>query len=234
MHPWKISLPVTNVANLVEDHVARGWPELVLHPVPGLWFTGSRVWSLLYPGLADPSGQDPSARDWDVFALEDGPVLELVDLVGLARFPACRTSEKRARPGRPAAVRTVSITHAPRVITDLQGAPVSAGANRGAGGSCRPVSYDDGYSYLTDRGEVDLWVSTLGSVVAELRDYPAASHAHCMAAYSLEDGLVVLPNTVMSSRSVPALPPGARAARDLPDDDVLLGPVLDMAQEWAL
>lgn len=234
MHAWKRSLPVANVANLVERHVVEYWPDLVRHPVPGLWFTGSRVWRILYPDLvdlvdhADPRGAS-ATRDWDIFALADDPARELVDLLGLDRCPACRTSEKHERAGRPAVERTVSCTHVPVIRPDVD------------------ASYDDGFSYLTPRGDVvDLWVSTLGTAAAELRDYPAASHAHCRAAFSLEDGLVVLPNEVVSTRGPRLIAPGPGSSSGLLDLESLdsstpaspgirepRGPVVDMAEEWA-
>ncbi len=230
IHPWKRSLPVANVANLVEDHVAESWPELLDHPVPGLWFTGSRIWSLLYPDLAGVAGYRAprGERDWDIFSLVDGPARELVDLVGLARWPACLTLDKRAVDAGLSA-RTVSPAHVPRLVS------------RDPRDGSAP-SYDDGYSYLTDRGEVDLWVSSLGGVVAELRDYPPDSHAHCRAAFSLEDGLVVLPNETASRRRIcrghaePARPARSRdpaaagaSSQDLPNP---LGPVVSMEEEW--
>jgi hypothetical protein len=58
------------------------------------------------------------------------------------------------------------------------------------------AGYEDGFCYRTDRGLLDLWLAESGGVLAEIRSYPTESHAHCRAAYSMVDGLVVLPNEV--------------------------------------
>lgn len=176
--PTKRSRPLANPANLVEEHVAQAWPEIARAAPSDVWFTGSRVWGLLYPGLLYPDlvRDPPLERDWDVFTVGEAPARWLVNVLGWQQTPACRTRDKWG-----AGTRSVDAGHVPTL-----------GEGGATGG--RPTGYNDGYSYQTDRGVVDLWISSLGSAVAEIRAYPTESHAHCRAAWSFTDGLIVLPN----------------------------------------
>lgn len=54
-------------------------------------------------------------------------------------------------------------------------------------------SYARGCKFLHNGRKVDCWQGK-DSIAATLNDYPKASHAHCRAAFSFTDGLVVLPN----------------------------------------
>ncbi len=172
----KVSLPIPNVANAIAAHVSAAWPELAA--VTGVWFTGSQIWSWLY------AGPPLAGSDWDIFALDERSAAAVADRLGLRGLPACRTRDKRN--GAP---RTVSDRHVPVLAPPLvedDGSPDGTG-------------YSEGYCYATERGELDLWLAEPGGVIAELRSYPSGSHAHCRAAFSFTDGLVVLPNECAAS-----------------------------------
>lgn len=68
-----------NVANRVAAHLAAKWPEL--RGIPGLWFTGSQVWSHLY-GI-----EPPTTSDTDVFVLADAPPVTILTPRGLVTRP---------------------------------------------------------------------------------------------------------------------------------------------------
>lgn len=64
----KVSLTLANAANKVRNHLLAKWPELQY--APGIWFSGSQVWSWVY-GMVPPE-----TSDTDIFALQDaGPVV---------------------------------------------------------------------------------------------------------------------------------------------------------------
>jgi hypothetical protein len=172
----KHSHPLANLANAVEEHVAGTWPELARAAPTDVWFTGSHVWHLLYP--SPPQRDLPEIRDWDIFTIGEGPAQWIVKTLEWNRTPSCRTSDKWG-----AAPRIIDVLHVPTVPT-LQ----TIRPNGNVSG------YGDGYSYQTDRGIVDLWITALDSPLAELKAYPTISHAHCRAAWSFADGLIVLPN----------------------------------------
>lgn len=165
----KVSSKEHNVANWIADHVARRFPELAADPIPGVWFTGSNVWSLLY-GIPSPSAE---CADWDIFTIGEATAAQVALRLELGAMPACRTKDKRTANVE----RSVAKANVPHLVPGANGSP-----------------YGEGYSYLTPRGEVDLWISSPGDALAELRTYPTASHAHCRAAFSFTDGLVILPN----------------------------------------
>lgn len=174
--PRKQSRPLANLANAIEEHVTRAWPEIARAAPTDVWFTGSNVWHLLYPDL--PVQDLAPIRDWDIFTIGEDPARWLVETLEWNRMPSCRTSDKwNSLP------RTIDIEHIPTIPAIQTIDP--AGHVHG---------YGDGYSYQTSRGIVDLWISSLGSALAELRAYPTVSHAHCRAAWSFTDGLIVLPN----------------------------------------
>ncbi len=177
----KTSLTIPNIANLVHAHVAAKWPELASDPIAGLWFTGSQVWSFLYPDL--PQRDPPLERDWDMFVCDEATAALVVARLNLPSFPACRTQDKRH-----GVERTVDASNVPTVTPgqELDG-------DRLAEVDPDP-EYHDGFSYLTDRGEVDLWITRAGDAVGELRTYPDDENSHCRAAFSFSDGLLILPN----------------------------------------
>ncbi len=164
--PPKCSHSLVNLANVIEEHVAHTWPEIARAAPPDIWFTGSRIWNFLYPTLLPAL-----VRDWDIFTIGSAPARWIVGVYGWNHTPSCRTSEKWGTP------RIIDETRIPQIP-----------------GSVNASGYDDGYSYRTDRGIVDLWISEFDNPLAELRAYPTASHAHCRAAWSFTDGLIVLPN----------------------------------------
>jgi hypothetical protein len=173
--PLKVSHPLANLANMIEEHVTHTWPEIARTAPPDVWFTGSHIWHFLYPELSQR--EPPLIRDWDIFTIEDATAQWIIGVYGWNRRPSCRTSDKWGR--------------APRII-DVTRIPVLQ--TRTPRGGISVSGYGDGYSYQTDRGIVDLWISDLGSPLAELKAYPTVSHAHCRAAWSFTDGLIVLPN----------------------------------------
>lgn len=157
----KTAQPWPNTANKVKAHIAAKWPELTT--VPGLWFSGSQVWSFLY------DKEPPADSDWDIFVCKDAaPVVsyEGAFLAGPTRIERPPLEEAMAR------IKPLSVT--PRTPAN-------------------PKYTSNGADVKTDRGDIDVWTSHGASVAAVLRDYPA-THAHCRAAFSFTEGLVVLPN----------------------------------------
>jgi hypothetical protein len=171
--PHKQSHPLANLANTIEVYVACAWPAIAQAVPTNIWFTGSHIWYFLYPDLYLPLLQrdPPLIRDWDIFTIGAAPAQWLVELHGWNLTPSCRTTEKWTAP------RIIETSNIPKTP-----------------GSVSMSGYGDGYSYKTDRGIVDLWISEFESPLAEIREYPTESHAHCRVAWSFTDGLIVLPN----------------------------------------
>lgn len=167
----KTSATDHNIANWIADHVARRFPELAANPICGAWFTGSNVWSLLY-GVPSPSAE---ALDWDIFTETELGAIQLVTGMGWNLLPSFPTRDKRYKVRDP--------------VVDARRLP-SLSKKPSPDGS----AYSDGFCYITEQGDVDVWVTASGSAVAELRTYPTESHAHCRAAFSFTDGLLILPN----------------------------------------
>jgi hypothetical protein len=167
--PAKQSHPLANLANRVEQHVTHTWPEIARAAPPAVWFTGSHIWHFLYPELSERC--PPLIRDWDIFTIGDTPARWIVEVYGWNHAPSCRTSDKWS------AARTIDTSHIPAIP-----------------GSVSVSGYGDGYSYQTDRGIIDLWISEFANPLDELRAYPTASHSHCRAAWSFTEGLIILPN----------------------------------------
>lgn len=170
----KHSLNIANIANEAHDLCRMHFPGLAASDSLGImrnvWFTGSRIWALLYADLPRPA----EGSDWDIFVVGDDAARHVASVLNLRASPACPTREKRH-----GAQRTISLDHVPRLVPH----PTQAFG-----------AYGEGYSYATPSGEIDLWVSTPGDVFDELRTYPGTSHAHCRAAFSFVNGLIVLPN----------------------------------------
>ena len=163
----KVSRPDANAANLIAARVTHRFPELAAQPIGDIWFTGSSVWSQIY-GMPSPG------HDWDIFALNEISALELITRMEWNRVPAFTTRQKRAGDYMP----QICEANIPRVASVM----------------LDEFAYSGGYCYMTDGGEVDVWISRSGSAVAEIRGYHTNSHSHCRAAFSLTDGLIVLPN----------------------------------------
>jgi hypothetical protein len=170
----KLSLSIPNAANFVAGHVAASFRSLAIDPVPGVWFTGSNVWSFVL-------GMDPRpGSDWDIFVIgENDSLAEMIARtvvlrLGLLNFPACPTDKKQT-----GGEKTISAGNVPRL-------PRLPNVDRYNGG--------DGFCYATDAGDIDVWISTASDAAGELRSYPSNSHAHCRAAFSFSEGLVVMPN----------------------------------------
>lgn len=174
-HVAKRSTTDHNIANVIADRVARRFPELARNPPSQVWFTGSNIWTLLYG-----SGTGAELEDWDLFALTDSAASELVTTMGWHLLPSLSTGDKQKGGHEP----SVNTLHVPKLIERPEG-----------------NLYSDGYCYFTDHGQVDVWVALRGDVLDELRTYPAESHAHCRAAFSFTDGLIVLPNERAGLRS---------------------------------
>lgn len=170
----KTSTTEHNVANWIARHVADRFPELAANPIPGVWFTGSNIWSMLY-GIPSPNAE---CGDWDVFATSELTAIQLVTGMGWNLLPAYPTRDKQANLKKP---NVDPVRHIPALTKSL------------ARNGC---SYSDGFCYVTDRGEVDVWVAADGSALEEIRTYPIESHAHCRAAFSLTEGLIILPNEI--------------------------------------
>lgn len=160
-----------NIANWVAQHVARWFPDLAKNPIPGVWFTGSNIWSMLY-GIPSPSAE---AKDWDIFTLDEDAALKLVTGMGWNLLPSFKTKDKWTRPHDP----EINVANLPKLSQRID-------TNGNA--------YSEGYCYVTPIGDVDVWVTGTGSVYEEIRTYPASSHAHCRAAFSFTAGLIVMPN----------------------------------------
>lgn len=168
----KTSTTEHNIANWIAQHVAARFPELADNPIPGVWFTGSNVWSMLY-GYPSASAQ---CGDWDVFATSELVAIQLVTGMGWNLLPAYPTRDKQANLKKPIVSATGNIPSLTKSV---------------APNGC---AYSDGFCYITERGEVDVWVAADGDVIDEIKAYPVESHAHCRAAFSFTDGLIVLPN----------------------------------------
>lgn len=166
----KISTTHPNLANRIAEHVTRRFPDLARNPMPDVWFTGSNVWRLLYDESV------PDGLDWDIFTLDELTAMQLVTGMSWNLCPAFPTREKRSGDRNP-------VMDPERNIPKLS-KKLDADGN----------AYSDGYCYLTDAGEVDVWVTGARDALTEIRTYPLASHAHCRAAFSFTDGLIVLPN----------------------------------------
>lgn len=156
--PYKVARTDGNVANRIGAHLRAKWPELV--NIPGLWFSGSQVWSFLY-------GEEPSeTSDTDVFIVD---------------------SDTRPHSELP-------VWHPKNLLLKELGVVWNDGVDKHPRTGEAGTTYaKDGRSWNTAKGAIDLWTSPTSAQDA-LRNYPTASHAHCRAAFSFTEGLVVLPN----------------------------------------
>ena len=170
----KISQSEPNVANRIAMRVTQRFPDLARNPIDDVWFTGSNIWTCLYE-YTGPSEYAMETRDWDIFTIGELAAIRLVTGMSWNLLPAFPT--KRKRDGIRDPIITPGNLPSLSKRYDPDGNP-----------------YSEGYCYITDQGDVDVWVAGSGSALAEIRDYPDTSHAHCRAAFSLTDGLIVLPN----------------------------------------
>lgn len=80
-----------NVANRIAAHLEKKWPEL--RHIPGLWFSGSQVWSHLY------GKEPPETSDTDVFVLATAqPVTSYSTLGATQRSPLAELLHKLGLP----------------------------------------------------------------------------------------------------------------------------------------
>lgn len=162
----KVSRPTPNVANAIGEHIRAKWPEIV--DVPGLWFSGSTVWSFLY------GDKPPETSDLDVFTLKNAE--PVVSYGGMGGWLGMNRTER---------------TPIGEMLHRL-GLKPEDGKEKNP--SAKPHYHVNGADFTHARGEIDVWTITGETVQDELRRYPAGSHSHCRAAFSFRDGLVVLPN----------------------------------------
>lgn len=135
-----------------------------LAKVPNLWFSGSNVWRWLYAG--DPPAED---ADIDVFFCGEHRTVWKEGILGPEWHQAADVLIKDL--GIPSG--------------DSMHSPVRTGRNLDM--------YGVGIKALYNGRKLDVWAG--GDTVAEtLNNYPTTSHAHCRAAFSFTEGLVVLPN----------------------------------------
>lgn len=160
----KVSRTDGNIANYLREHILDRFPELRDAPPRGIWFVGSNVWSALYG-----DGSAPIDADWDVVAVTD---LGLPAKYTLLAFVEKLGLDKHA---------SINTSRKRRRDSDER---------YGDNGD----EWGNGTCYLTPGGQVDTWESPDGTILGALRQFPLHSHAHCRAAFSLTDGLVVLPN----------------------------------------
>lgn len=177
----KTSDTTCNIANWIAAHIAKRFPELAANPIPGVWFTGSNVWSLLY-------GSDATEKDWDIFTIDEAAARNLVTGMGWNLCPSFQTKYKAVGQRDP---RIDPERHIPKLTySNMSG-----------------CAYSEGYCYITPGGDVDVWVTSEDSALDEIRTYPLSSHAHCRVAFSFTDGLIILPNE-MAGVGVPKQPEG--------------------------
>lgn len=130
-----------------------------------VWFSGSQVWSFLY-------GEEPPAgSDTDIFVLKDEPAI-------ISYEGGFLSSIRVERP-------VIDQVFVNLGLTKEQVTPRTP---------ANPMYQSNGFDVKTERGDIDVWTAEAKSVVEQLRMYPGGSHAHCRAAFSFRDGLVVLPN----------------------------------------
>jgi hypothetical protein len=91
-----------NAANKIAAHLSAKWPEL--RHIPGLWFSGSQVWSHLY------GKEPPATSDTDVFVMADAPPVMTYGVFGVVqRTPLAEMmhrlglAESAAKPRQPPA-----------------------------------------------------------------------------------------------------------------------------------
>lgn len=95
----KVSRPDPTIANELRDRVLARFPELATNPIPGVWFTGSNIWTAL---LGEPA---PVETDWDIMlvdCVENTPFEsgeELVKRLGLLQYPSISTATKHRPDG---------------------------------------------------------------------------------------------------------------------------------------
>src|SRR5882672_836198 len=63
-----------------------------------------------------------------------------------------------------------------------------------ARGNCSHAPCGADVKVSLSRHNIDVWIARSGSAVAELCGCHTQSHSHCRVAFSLTDGLILLPN----------------------------------------
>lgn len=155
-----------NAANKIAEHLKAKWPELV--GIPGLWFSGSQVWSHLY------GKEPPTESDLDVFACQDAQ--PVVSYLGVGTFLGMSKTER---------------TPIGEMLHRLGLKPEEGRTKNTAG---KPHYHVNGADFThPTRGEIDVWTTAAKDAVTCVKGYPR-SHSHCRAAFSFTEGLVVLPN----------------------------------------
>jgi hypothetical protein len=219
----KVSRTQRTIANVVRDRVLARFPELATgSDIPGVWFTGSHVWTALV-GEAAPEGED-----WDVFVVPAGVWHGWRD-VGGVELPTEYTTD--AEGVRRALCDRLGLLDFPQLHTYQKHE-----------GSSPPEDASDGVCYRTPRGEVDVWTAPYGDARSALREYRTETHSHCRAAFSLVDGLVALPNENAPRRGGPCLAlavrgPTALVLHRAPELDVDAAPgraLLVRAAAWLI
>lgn len=142
-----------NVANKIAAHIRAKWPELV--GVPGLWFSGSQVWSFLY------DKEPPADSDWDIFVCKNAaPVVSYE-----GGFLGSPTRTERA-PLEEALYRIKPLKVTPRQPPN-------------------PMYSSNGSDVETERGDIDVWTSEAESPQRAIRDYPAShSHCRAAFSFT--------------------------------------------------
>lgn len=201
----KTSQPWPNLANRIGAMLARSWPELAGPAIPGVWWTGSRIWRMAYDLDVMPIGRAPRTGGYeaalremilscrreeraplllDVTAVEPEPDLDpspdwdVFATSAVAAELLCSRLQLGRHPARRCHEKALQGS------VDIAHTTFSEPAQNG---------YKAGWSYATPRGDVDLWLSP-GGAYDEISTYPAESHAHCRMAFSFTEGLLVLPN----------------------------------------
>lgn len=133
--------------------------------INGLWFTGSQVWSHLYNNIMSNTIKDSEVLRRDMDIYCNTEEIFDKVYVLLNSFGGYTLSTKHFN--------AASISSDNVIAVFTTGAKID----------------------VRERGKVDIWYSHNNmSITDMLRAYPPNSHSHCRAAFSFENGLIVLPN----------------------------------------
>lgn len=197
----KMALQWPNVANIIAIHLYDRYRKLCDHLADptrksladNVWFTGSRVWKWLYTDTAKISEDSVIGKQgiipWDT---------DLDIIMTMNGWDGYSTNMMtKVYPGH-VFMKTnhVNINGKINTGTKYNGTPLPLTASPSA-----PASD----TIIDIWGEETIIGTSISSNIEDmLQKYPAASHGHCMAAFSLTKGLVVLPNSL--GWKLPALP----------------------------